>query len=424
MTVEDMVRRILRGHWVAIAVCVALPVLAVLVIQLRQAPEYVATVRLQVANRAPSTTTEAEALSSRVLALATTPALIEHALDDAHLDADSTARVGDAITVQRLGESSIVELSTHMSGTSDARALAVALAHRVADFMNEAGQKPFQARSAEVDEQLGAARRERDRVSSRLIALDSTSRSAPGLEAQLQRAQSSVDQLTQAKAQLAIAGSTLDRVVLVDGNRPEVAPVAATLLPRMALALLLGLLTGLVLAVLLETLRPRLPGARAVARRFDAPILGSTNQPLSAQINAMTLGARRQGLETVVILGVDPDSQRTSAWLLRRIERPGPTHSPAAKTRAPSYAATSEPDEHAPRGGGDEPELASLPTTVRFTNLASVSAAQEMSAGVVVVTSEAPLQSDVDIVEDLLRTTRWPIVGVLAEARGKGSVWA
>ena len=175
--------------------------------------------------------------------------------------------------------------------------------------------------------------------------------------------------------------------MLVDENRPDVAPVAPTLLPRMALAVLLGLLVGLAVAVLLEMLRPRLPGARAVARRFDAPILGSTNQRLSAQINAMTLGARRQGLETVVILGVDPDSQRTAAWLLRSIERPGPAHSPAAKTRAPSYAATSEPDAYALTGGGDEPELAPLPTTVRFTDLASVSAAQEMTAGVVVVTS-------------------------------------
>ena len=34
MTVEEMFRRILRAHWVAIAVCVALPVLAVVVLQL------------------------------------------------------------------------------------------------------------------------------------------------------------------------------------------------------------------------------------------------------------------------------------------------------------------------------------------------------------------------------------------------------
>jgi hypothetical protein len=41
---------------------------------------------------------------------------------------------------------------------------------------------------------------------------------------------------------------------------------------------------------------------------------------------------------------------------------------------------------------------------------------------VVVVTSPAPLQSDVDVVEDVLRTMRWPVIGILAAARANGSV--
>ena len=305
--------------------------------------------------------------------------------------------------------------------------MVAALAQGVAEFMNQAGQKPFEERAAEVDRQLSAATAQRDKLAAQLSARDGVAGAptAPGLQARLQSAQATVDQLSDAKAQLDLAQATRDRVVLVDDQHPTVVPVAPTLVPRMALAVLLGLLAGLSIAALLETLRPRLPGARALARRFDAPVLGSSNQRLPAQINAMTMGARRQGLETVVILGVDRDSQRTAAWLLRSIERVDGSDPDGARTFAPSYATTSQAEEPAEDPGtpaAPEEDLAALPTTVRFSDLTSVSAAEEMTAGVVVVTSPAPLQSDVEILEDLLRTMRWPVVGILATAHSNGSV--
>ena len=76
MTIDDLFKRIVRARLPLLACFVLVPLLGVLLLGSRQHPVWVANARVQVFDGAPSSTTEADGSSSRVLALATTPGLV------------------------------------------------------------------------------------------------------------------------------------------------------------------------------------------------------------------------------------------------------------------------------------------------------------------------------------------------------------
>ena len=87
MTIDDLIKRIVRARLPLLACFVLVPLLGVLLLGSRQHPVWVANARVQVFDGAPSSTTEADGSSSRVLALATTPGMVRRALADAHVTA-------------------------------------------------------------------------------------------------------------------------------------------------------------------------------------------------------------------------------------------------------------------------------------------------------------------------------------------------
>ena len=415
MTLDELLRRIVRGHWIVITVCLLVPVAATLLLQTRAQRGYVATVRLQVSASAPMSTIEADAIGSRVLALASTPSVVRTALDEAGLDpADATAVARDAVSSRRLGQSSVVELSVSQASRRDAVALVGTLADAVTTFMNDANRGEFEKTLAAVDKDLAAATARLSKATQRLTHARDPQAPRPDLVAAAGAAQAAVDQLADTKASMTVADASRDRVVVVDGPDPEVAQAPSALLPRTALALLLGLLVGLGLAVTLETLRPRLAGLRALARRFDAPVLGNAEQRPAALANAITMAARRQGIETVVMLGVDDADDATAHRLLAGFGTPSRHPTARGRTLQSQMHGGARPQS---LDAGNGSALPRIPDQVRFTHLAGVGPVDERTAGVVLVSSEAPLQRDVDTVDDILRTTRWPVLGVVGVHR-------
>lgn len=402
MTLEEIFRRVVRAHLGLIIACVALPLLVVVVLQVRQQSAWVGTVRLQVRTEAPTSTTEAEGISSQVLALATTPEIVADALHAHHLPGDADRIARHHVTSQRLGESPVVELSVDNPDRALASRQTSALAERVVWFMNRDGRSTLRSALEGVQEQLASAVARRDALTAKLAHADAQERTL--VQSQVAAAQASVDQLSAASSTMTLQQASQDQVVAIDVQRPQLARTPSTLVPRSALAVLLGLLVGAAAAVSLETMRPRLAGIRAVARLFDAPVLGSTTDRLAALANALTLAARRQGLETVVLLGVDPANESTARRLL------GQLRSDRVAADVPSVMSIGAPGRLPPDTVAGGP---SIPQQVRFAELVEVGAADERTAGVVLVSSGAPLQSDIDGVQDILRTMRWPVVGVL-----------
>ena len=428
MTLDEIFRRILRGHLWVILVCIVVPLLGVVALQLRQTPVWEATVRIQVSTQDPSSTTEADALSGRVLALATTPSLIVDAMGNAGLSGVKGQAADIAkndVTGQRLGESPVVDLTVSLPVRDAARKLDVALANRVIGFMNQAAHANADQAMATTTAQLERAIRQRDQISGQLSQAKGVL-TRENLQGRLQAAQATVDQLSATKASMELAATDRDQVVIVDGDHPTVQPAPSTLVPRLALGLILGLLLGVAAAVTLETFRPRIAGIRALARLLSAPVLGNARQRPAAVANAMTLGARRHGVETVVVLGVDQADDEVVQQMLTELRTP-------TRAEARAQARVAVPDSRRPKGAGRDQKVAEedqtedvaeggpgIPSGVHFTDITQVTPAQEPTAGVVVVSSGSPRQRDVEVLEDVLTAMRWPVIGIV-EARAHHS---
>lgn len=402
MTIDELLHRIVRGHWMVITVCLVLPVALTVLLQTRVEPRYAATVRMQVSSSAPTSAFEADALGSRVIALATTSVLVRQALSDAKLDPRSAASVArHDVSSRRLGQSTVVELSVSRRDRGEASRLVTSLAGVVASFMNDANHARFAEALDAINRQLADAKEALATATGRLREENGATR--PDLQADVDAAQATVDQLSVTKGSMLLADATRDQVVVIDGDNPDVVAAPSSLLPRTALAMLLGLLLGTAAAVVVETLRPRLAGTRSLARRFEAPVLGQAGQRPAALVNAMSLAARRQGLDTVVLLGVDDRDDEVAHRLLAKIS------GAALGATAPGVPAAA--GAH-PSGAGSNGTVRTL-RRLRFTDLTGVGPVDEHGAGVVLVSSAAPRQRDVDTVDDILRTTRWPVLGVV-----------
>ena len=407
MTIEEMFRRIVRAHLGIILVCMLVPVAVAAILAAQRPDPSVASLRLQVISGAPKSATEAEGMSSRVLALATTPSLLQAALMTADGQRDVNEFAATHVTAQRLGESSIVELSVTDDDPIAAGKIVSALATRVALFMNDGDRSSFQDSTAKLDDQIAAATAQRDKLVGQLRGIaDVTARADLG--AQIQSANQLLSQLTAQRATLAVDNANRDRVVLV-GNKPDIRQVQTSILPQLALALLFGLVLGLTAATVLETMRPRVNGIRALARMLQAPVLGKATEDLASLRNTMALAARRQGVDAVVLMPADDPDEDTVSHLLFELSG----HAPLAprKLKSPSNTPPG-PDENSHLFELDEAGGAPF-SDVRFTGLSAVTPQDEMTAGVVVVSSGTVLLRRLDDLDDVLKAVRWPVLGLV-----------
>lgn len=402
MTIEEMFRRIVRAHLGIILVCVLLPVAAAIGLQAGKPALNLASLRLQVVSGAPSSATEADGISSRVLALATTPGLLDASLRQAGAARDVADFAATHVAAQRLGESSIVQLSVTDKDPIAAGQIVAALAERVALFMNQGDRATFNAAVAKLNQQIQDATGQRDKLAAQLKGIaDITARA--DLQTQIQSANQLLGQLSTQRASLAVEDATRDIVVPV-GTKPEVSQVSSPLLPQAALALLLGLGLGLTAAAILETMRPRVASVRALAHLLQAPVLGKSSEEISSLRNTMALAARRQGVDAVVLMGAEESDADTVSQLLFALS--GFSSTPQ-RMKSPSPAGVEDAAEPSVL------EMEAPFANVRFTGLSAVTPQDEMTAGVVVVSGGTVLLRRLDDLDDVLKAVRWPVLGIV-----------
>ncbi|HEY3531221.1 MAG TPA: hypothetical protein VGK78_18910 [Nocardioides sp.] len=425
MTLQEIFQRIIRAHLVVIGVCTLLPVILVVGLAQRQPAEWSGTVRIQVDSSAPASTTEADALSSRVLALATTPTLVAKALDEAGIDADAVDVAEHHVTASRLGESPVVGVTVTQPSRTRARSVAAALVSQVVTFMNNGSRPALDARLADLDREI-ATTQDQLRVATDRVGITSGARQQ-GLLVGIQALQGRLDQMATERANLLQTKLTTDEAVVIDGDSPEVTQVGSALVPRTALALVLGLLVGLAVAVLRETIAPRLAGIRALARALGAPVLARNDESPADLAATMTRAARRQGLETVVVMGIDEKDEVAAAALLAGLparsaaEDSSPVPLPIrvpTKTAGRSPNASTKPrngrPRDTPRPSANDPFASDH---VVVTTLAGLPAHAERTAGVVVISSGASRLRDVEALRDRVTALRWPVVGIVEATR-------
>ena len=397
MTLEEMFRRIVRAHLALILVCVLVPIAGAAILVAKRQDPTIASIRMQVVAGSPSSATEAEGMNSRVLAVATTPSLLGTALQAANVQRDVDKYAATNVAAQRIGGSSVVELSVSDDDPLAAGRVVVQLATRVAQFMNQGDQATVRSTLADLSGQIDDATARRDKLVAQLRGIaDVTARADLGV--QIQSANQLLSELSGQRAQLVAKNATRDQVVLVS-DQPDIRRESSSILPQLALALLLGLVLGLTAATVLETFRPRVNGIRALARMLQAPVLGKSTEEIESLRNTMALAARRQGVDSVVLMGADSDDADTVSKLLFSLS--GRTHAPRQSKQ--------------PVGPDDTGPVFELDgfTNVRFTGLSAVTPEDEMTAGVVVVSTGTVLLRRLDDLDDILKAVRWPVLGLV-----------
>ncbi len=420
MTLQEIFQRILRAHWVVITVCALVPVVLVVGLEQRHSPAWTGSVRIQVVSASPVSTTEADAVSSRVLALATTPTLVSKALAAAGLTDDAGEVARHQVTATRLGESPVVDVSVTASSPSRARALSSALVEQVVTFLNNGSRPALDDRLAALGSDIARAEAQRVAMTDH-ITLTTSPVERQALVVRIGAVENRINQLSAQRSALLQTKLSADQAVVIDGDNPEVAQVPSGLVPRAALALVLGLVVGLALAVLLETLAPRLAGIRALARSLAAPVLGRTDQNTDDLASTMTMTARRQGVETVVLMGIDARDEGIAATLLGHLPKatdPPATKAavkPAARTAAKKTPVKTGGPSARPRNGqqAQPPNDPFVTTPISFSSLAGLTPEAERTAGVVVVSSGSCRVRDVDQLQDRLAALRWPVIGIV-----------
>ncbi|MDX6248200.1 MAG: hypothetical protein QOF10_1560 [Kribbellaceae bacterium] len=407
MTIEEMFRRIVRAHLGIILVCILLPVAVAIGLHADKPAVSLASIRLQALSGAPKSATEAEGISSRVLALATTPSVLEASLKEAGVQRGVVDFAATHVAAQRLGESSIVELSVTDHDPLAAAKIVSALADRVALFMNNGDRAVFNDAKAKLDKEVQDAAAHRDKLADQLRGIADINARA-NLQTQIQSADQLLAQLTSQRSTLVVADATRDIVVQI-GTKPEVVQVKSALLPQAALAVLLGLILGLTAAAILETTRPRVASVRALAHLLHAPVLGKSTEEIGSLRNTMALAARRQGVDAVVLMGADESDTDTVSQLLFALSGFSSTprklrstsSSPAGIDESGSGVFELDADEGVPFAN------------VRFTGLSAVTPQDEMTAGVVVVSAGTVLLRRLDDLDDVLKAVRWPVLGIV-----------
>lgn len=413
MTLDELFTRVIRSHFAVIVAIALLPVGLVLAVGLVQPREWRASVRIQTTSAVPTSSTEAEALSSRVLAIATTPSVVREALRAAGLTGDAVVVSEGHVAAQRLGESPVVELTVTDTTGPHAKALVEKLSLGVLTFMNTADRGRFETAVEDVNRRLADSRTQRDRLAER-IAQTPAGDARDRLKDLATEASQVAQELSSQRASLIMADISRGRAVLVDGSQPTVLREPSSLGPRAALALVLGVCLGIATAAAIETLRPKVPDARGLARILDAPMLATTKQSVANLAPSLALVARRNGLDTVVIVAADPAQQALASALARALTRMSPGRS-RFLDRVPTDHGTPARPTTADADG--VPVDGGWPTS--FVDLGSLRHHQEVSAGVAVVCAGPVAHEHVEALHDVLRATRWPLIGVM----DAGSAW-
>lgn len=387
MTIDEAVGRILRNHVPLLLVLLVLP-LAVLSVVHRPGPEYVASVRLQVPGGPAASNIEADAMSTRVTALATTPRFVLTALADAGARRRWRIFTEKHISVERLGQSPVVRLDVTDRDRLVATQVARSLGTQVVDFMNSSDHSGLPGILAELNGNRERLRERRAALTS-LIAQAPSDPRAPTWQAQLSAVEQELADISAERSRVVVDDAAQPRAVIVDRG-PRAAPVKSTFLQEAALALVLGMLLGLISASCLELLRPTVPSSRALARLLQLPLLGRVRSPrarhreLEVVGQAVARAARRLDLTTVVLASIPLEDQRT------------------ARDMAKVLAAT-----RLPYGSGSP----------HWRTLRAVAPGEEAGAGLVLLAPDSVKRRDVDALDDVLLTTGWPMLGIVGLPR-------
>ncbi|HXE92814.1 MAG TPA: hypothetical protein VN544_03240 [Gaiellaceae bacterium] len=432
MELNEAARRIFGTHLRLIALWVIFGFVAAALLHAGNERTYTATTRLVLDTPDARDRSDSTAIADMAAAIATSPAEVRGALEDAHITTrDPVDLARHHVSVTALGSSAVLDLSVSDPNRRVAAAVSNTLAARVIQTRLKVSSGQLQQVLTELDRRIGTLNRRIGDLDVKIASLGLTNPQARDA-AQRQR-----DFLGQARGVL-----EAERVSLLstDAQRPNPAIISQAPLPthadssRLLQDLVLGGLLGLVLGIgsagLIETIRPTFVGGDVLARELDTPLLGSLSgergerqrQRLVSLIAArLHLAAEGVGVHDIVLLGADTDMElRGLAEQLEAVPAEALRAVPDHTQLAPAATADAQGGGRAPRLAEDQPrdgvsagDRARPGMRVRAFDVQSSLVDGQSGAGIALVSPSSLAKSKLDDVRHLLNATRSPLLGLI-----------
>ena len=412
MELTDVSRRIFGLHRRLILLCVLFVLVGIGIAALVRggSQTYTASARLVLDTEDPKTRAESTSIADTGKALATSPAQVRAALNDAHLtNRDAVDIAKNHVSIRPLGTSAVLQLSVSDKNRRAAADLANALANRVIRARLSVSSGQLQQVLTDLDERIDTlnikianADAQLDSLNVRL-ATAGTAASANALRAQRDSVTRSRDFLAQ---QRGVLESERVSLLSTDALRPKPSIISPATVPDQAdpshwltyvlLGTILGLILGIGWAGLLEMFRPTIVGHEAIAREMETSLLGAlpdepdenTSAALPAISARLWFAAEAVGVTRVGLLPLVPDLD------LRGF---------AERLNA------SEPGAGGPRPGSEHASsLAVRPVTLR-------DASMDVRGGLGLVLVAPAKMKKASLVEmnELVRLTGVPVLGLI-----------
>ena len=432
MELNEAARRIFGTHLRLIAIWVIFGFVAAALLHAGNERTYTATTRLVLDTPDARDRSDSTAIADMAAAIATSPAEVRGALEDAHITTrDPVDLARHHVSVTALGSSAVLDLAVSDPNRRVAAAVANTLAARVIQTRLKVSSGQLQQVLTELDRRIGTLNRRIGDLDVKIASLGLTNPQARDA-AQRQR-----DFLAQARGVL-----EAERVSLLstDAQRPNPAIISQAPLPthadssRLLQDLVLGGLLGLVLGIgsagLIETVRPTFVGGDVLARELDTPLLGSlSGEPSERQRQRLVsliaarlhLAAEGAGVHDIVLLGAGTDMElRGLAEQLEAVPAEAlhavPDHTdlaPAATADAQGGARTRRLADDQPRDGVSAGDRARPGMRVRAFDVQTSLVDGQSGAGIALVSPSSLAKSKLDDVRHLLNATRSPLLGLI-----------
>ena len=431
---NDVMLRIFWRHRRLLIILVLVPMVVVIPLRLMQPVKYSATANIEATSTAPSADTQVLSILSQVTAVATSPQVVQKAINGAKVDRNALDVAKHEITATSLNSSAVVAVTVTDPNRQVAVRLGQSLANAIVVALNAIG--------TESNQQLATLTRQQNQLNatrtSLLNQLDQAH--ASNLATTDPHVEALITELAGVETQLSANEAASQQVLATTKQDAGTisAPTYATTASKgvavdAALAGLLGLVLGLLIATIHELVRPTLAEPAAGARELGVALLGDAelteDELIDFDANLTTrldLAASRLGARTLVLTGPVPSARLTqlATELDERLSAAADSRWPQTWLQPGSGAESTRfvPGESKKSNGS------SSTTTVKVHALAVGSALSRLKvhalsdltlrgrpqapALIVVLPRFAP-RSSLDEVADLGEATGWPILGVV-----------
>jgi capsular polysaccharide biosynthesis protein len=431
--IDEVAARLLRQYWMLLVICVAVPLVAVSFLTAKQPAMYAASARIITGSVVPQSSAAADAVTSQVEALATGRTAVAQALQSAGADRNLSSFIGHNIAVSGLGSSQVIDLTVTDRSPQVAQKVSKVLAAEVVGSINNVGQSGLRAALTANDQEIVRLSQRRAVMAGRAAAQPRNQQ----LQAQLAGLDQVIANFTGDRSRLLIQAGTLGLATVIDQPGLPGRPESKAAVQKLGLAGLLGLVAGILIASIAETVRPTVPGARRVSRRLSVPALGQLS---GADLNGertpalgelalrCRLAAAHADLRTIAL--VDIDGKRELGALAAQLTQSLQASSADGGPGRSGLAGRANGSQH--WDADNEPTLAGVSPSVLVKARSAVNEHPGLQVfplgqmtwvtgtaqvGIVVLSGPVARVSRITALEDLSRSSGWPIVGVVGVPR-------